>query len=30
LQPRYQCAMQPGQSVQGKNEHEPCRRRPRK
>jgi len=30
LQPRYQCPMQPGQSVQGKNAHEPCRRRPRK
>jgi hypothetical protein len=28
LQPRYQCAMQPGQGVQGKNEPEPCRRRP--
>ncbi len=30
LQPRYQFAMQPGQSVQGKNAHEPCRRREQK
>lgn len=30
LQARYQCAMQPGQSVQGKNAHGLCRRRPRK
>ena len=30
LQPRYQGTVQPGQSVQGKNAHEPCRRRPRK
>ena len=30
LQPRYQRPVQPGQSLQGKNAHEPCRRRPRK
>lgn len=30
LEPRYQRAMQPGQRVQGKNAHEPCRKRPRK
>ena len=30
LQPRDQCAIQPGQGVQGKNAPEPCRKRPRK
>jgi len=30
LQPCDQRAVQPGESVQGKNAHEPCRRRPRK
>ena len=30
LQPRYQGSVHPGESLQGKNVHGPCRRRPRK